>query len=324
MDTLHQLFLQSVTINGTEVPRSAIFKVIYIEKTSLQAPIIILSIHDTAGKIADDYKAKYGAKMVAEIGDPSGQESSYKENFFITSAPVEGDVVTVIATTEDIYRLKTPSTRSWLYTDRQPGDVMNAHKGSTRVVSDVVKKPCTYHLNIGDKPSKMLSKMAKDRASLVWIAQGVFTFRSYDALMKDPIAFEYEAYNPSARYTISRMSNINKDNSALEAVRFYFTSWSSIDGYVTAGDPKLPIRHISDADKETLTAMTRTMVPKLEIDVTGNAAIKAGMVIGITIHRMDKENQVSEALPQKMVVLRVAHVEQRDTYMTRMILGVPN
>jgi len=322
--TLHQLFLQSVTINGQEVPRSAIFKVIYIEKTTLKSPVIVLSIHDTAGKIADDYKVKYGSTMTAELGDPSGKQPSYKETFFITSAPVAGDVVTVTATSADTYRLKTPSAKSWLYTDRQPGDVMNAHRGSAKVVSDVVKKPCTYHLNVGDKPAKVLAQMARDRSSLVWIAQGVFYFRSYDALMKDAIAFEYEAYNPAARYTISRLKNINQDNSALDETRYHFTSWSATEGYVSAGDPKLPVKHISDADKETLVGMTRTMVPKIEIDVTGNSAIKAGMVIGVTIHRMDKENQVSEALPQKMVVLRVAHVEQRDTYMTRMILGVPN
>lgn len=324
MAALQQFFLQSVSINSQDVPRASIFQSMYVEKTTLTAPVLVLQIHDPGGKILDDFKAVYGSTLIAEIGDPTGKTDAYKETFFITSAPSAGDVVTVTATTADIVRLKTPSAKSWLYASRQPADVMNAHKGNARVVSDVLKKPCTYHLNTGEKPSRVLRMMAHDRAALVWLAQGVFSFRTYDGLMKDAIAFEYEAYNPNAKYTISRLKSMNADNAALESTRFCFTSWSSTEGYISAGDTTLPVKHISDSDSETLKAMTRAIIPKLEIDVAGNPAIKAGMIIGITIHRLDKENQVSEALPQKMVAIRVAHVEKREGYMTRMILGVSN
>lgn len=324
MGALQQRFLQSVTLNGMELPRPAIFKTIYVEKTELTAPVIVLYVHDTGGKVADDYKAVYGSTLVAEFGDPSGNAGNYKETFFVTSAPSSGDVSIITAATDDIVRLKTPSVKSWLYTDRQPMDIIKAHVGKTKAVCDIVDKPCSYHLNVGVKPSRMLSQIAHDRAALVWVAQGVTNFRKYDLLLKDPIVFEYEAYNPQAKYTISRLKYLNEDSPAVLSTKFYFTSWSPTQGYVHAGNPKDPIKHISDTDPETLQSMTRVMIPKLEIDVSGNAAIKAGIVLGITIHRMDANNQLSEALPQKMVVMRVAHVEERESYMTRIVLGVPN
>ncbi|HGU9824339.1 TPA: hypothetical protein ACNFPD_003443 [Enterobacter cancerogenus] len=95
------------------------------------------------------------------------------------------------------------------------------------------------------------------------------------------------------------------------------------EGYIEVGDPNLPPRQISDADMETLRNMQRTIVPKLDIEVDGNPRIRPGLVIEIRIYRYDEENVLDESLPQKMIVLNVAHYEDRVGYNTRMILGEP-
>jgi len=96
------------------------------------------------------------------------------------------------------------------------------------------------------------------------------------------------------------------------------------EGYVAVGDKTKPVKYISDADVATLTNMARVIVPKLDIEVSGNADVTAGMVIGVQIHRYDAENQVDETLPKNFIAVAVIHHEDRIGYTTRMILGVPN
>lgn len=80
-------------INDNKVPRDWIFTAVYVEKTSLKAPLLKLEIHDATGTVIDDWKAKYGASLVAEMGDPNGNAGTFKTDFFVTSAMLAGDVL---------------------------------------------------------------------------------------------------------------------------------------------------------------------------------------------------------------------------------------
>ncbi|MDT0178128.1 tail length tape measure protein [Enterobacter sp. BRE11] len=319
-----QYFLQSVSINDKELPRSWITSSLYIEKTALTAPLLVLDAHDPAGKLVDEMGARYGATLVAELGDPTGQRGAYKETFFVTSAPASGDVVRIIAVSQDLKRLKTPSARVRLYADRQPGDVMKEFAGALTIEADAFKKAMTYHLNMGEKPSGVLRQMADDHGALVWCARGRFCMKDMAKLISTKAAFVYEANNPQAEYTISKLSNINQDAAATSGRDFQYVGYSMTDGYVAVGDKSKPVKYISDADVTTLTNMARVLVPKLDIEVSGNADITAGMVIGVQIHRYDPDNQVDETLPKNFIVAAVIHHEDRIGYTTRMILGVPN
>lgn len=319
-----QYFLQSVLLNGVEMPRSWITSVIYIEKTSLTAPLLVLETHDPAGKLVDEMGARYGAELVAELGDPTGQRGAYTETFFVTSAPASGDVVRIIAVSADLKRLKTPSARVRLYADRQPGDVMAEFAGKMTIEADAFRKAMTYHLNMGEKPSSVLRQIADDHGALVWCARGKFCMKDMAKLIGTKAAFVYEANNPQAAYTISKLSNINQDAAATSSRDYQYVGYSMTEGYVAVGDKTKPVKYISDADVATLTNMARVIVPKLDIEVSGNADITAGMVIGVQIHRYDAENQVDETLPKNFIAVAVIHHEDRIGYTTRMILGVPN
>lgn len=169
---LQQYFLQSVLINDNKVPRDWIFTAVYVEKTSLKAPLLKLEIHDATGTVIDDWKAKYGASLVAEMGDPNGNAGTFKTDFFVTSAMLAGDVVTVIAVSEDVRRFKIPSPRTNLHTNKTPDAIFKAYSGKLKITSSVLKRAVTYHLNAGDKPSKMLSEIARDKGALCWVCRG--------------------------------------------------------------------------------------------------------------------------------------------------------
>ncbi|HBT4785518.1 TPA: tail length tape measure protein [Klebsiella variicola subsp. variicola] len=321
---LQQLFMQSATIEGNKVPREWIFSTVYIEKASLKAPLLKLEIRDMTGVIIDDWKAKYGAKLVAEMGDPQGNETAFKTTFFITSATLAGDVITVVAVSEEVRRFKIPAPRTQLHTNKTPDVIFKAYMGDLKLAGDIQKRAVTYHLNAGEKPSRMMAAMARDKGALCWVCRGKLFFSALDALMSQKPAFTYEANNPQAEYTISKMRFINQEHASTAGTEYRFAGYSMTDGYVESGDSTLPVKYISDADMETLRNMQKTLVPKLDVEVAGNPDICPGMLIEILIYRYDDQNHLDESLPRKMLVKNVAHFEDRVGYTTRMILGVPN
>ncbi|EBC2816830.1 tail length tape measure protein [Salmonella enterica] len=321
---LQQYFLQSVTINDNKVPRDWIFTAVYVEKASLKAPLLKLEIHDITGTIIDDWKAKYGASLVAEMGDPQGNAGTFKTTFFVTSAMLAGDVVTVIAVSEDVRRFKIPSPRTNLHTNKTPDAIFKVYAGDQQIAGSAMKRAVTYHLNAGEKPSKMFAEMARDKGALCWTCRGQFNFYSLADLIKQQPSFTYEGNNPQAEYTLSKMRLIQQDHAVTATNQYRFVGYSMTDGYIECGDSSLPVRYISDSDMETLRNMQLSLVPKLDIEVAGNPEIKPGMVIEILVYRYDQENRLDESLPRKMIVKNVAHFEDRVGYTTRIILGVPN
>lgn len=321
---LQQLFLQSVTLNGNSVPREWIFSSVYIEKATLKAPIIKLEIRDMTGTIIDDWGAKYSATLVAEMGNPQGNADSFKTTFFVTSATLSGDVVTVIAISEEIRKFKIPSPRTQLHTNVTPAQIFQNYIGGLTIAANSQKRAVTYHLNAGEKPSKMFTAMARDKGALCWVCRGKFNFSTLSELEAQTPAFTYEANNPQAERTISKMRFINQDHAATAGNEFRFAGYSMTDGYIEYGDSDLPVKYISDPDLETLRNMQKTLIPKLDIEVAGNPEIQPGMVIEVLIYRYDNENKIDESLPKKLIVKNVAHFEDRQGYNTRIILGVPN
>lgn len=323
MAQLQQYFLQSATLNGQLIPRDWVNATLYIEKTQLTGPVVRLEVRDATGSIVDDYKAVYGATLVVETGDPTGDKKTLKETFFVTSASAQGDVVQIVAVHSDLKRVKTPTSTARLYANRQPGDILKDYAASLTIEADTFKKAGTYHLNMGEKPSLVLSQIAADHGALIWMARGKFCVKEMARLIKTKPALVYEANNPSAEYTISRLENINQDFATTERSQYRFVGYSATEGYIEAGDATLPVRYVSDSDMATLKNMQQILVPKLDLEVAGNTEITAGMVIGVQIHRYDQQNQVDESLPKSFIVDRVAHYEDRVSYITRMILGVP-
>lgn len=321
---LQQLFLQSVTLNEQLVPREWIVASVYIEKGSLNGPLLKLEIHDMTGTVIDDWKAKYGAVLVAEMGDPSGERESFTTTFFVTSATLAADVITIIAVSEEVRQLKIPSPVTRMHNNRTPAEVFGSYAKGLRLDLENQKRAITYHLNAGDKPSRMLTAIARDKACMVYVCRGVFSFRPLSALSKVEPAFVYEANNPKAEYRISKMRPLHQEFATTAGTQFRFVGYSMKEGYIEVGDPSLPPRQISDADMETLRNMQCVLVPKLDIEVDGNPDIRPGLVIEVRIYRYDEDNVLDESLPQKMIVKNVAHYEDRIGYTTRFILGEPS
>lgn len=216
---LQQLFLQSIKLNEQLVPRDWIVASVYIEKGTLNGHLLKLEIRDMTGTLVDDWKAKYGAILVAEMGDPTGDKESFSTTFFVTSSTLAADVVTLIAVSEEVRQLKIPSPVTRMHNNKTPAEVFSVCTKGLKLDLENQKRAITYHMNAGEKPSRMLSAIARDKACMAFVCRGVFSFRSLSALAKVEAAFVYEANNPKAKYRISKMKPIHQEFATTANIR---------------------------------------------------------------------------------------------------------
>ncbi|WP_426575243.1 tail length tape measure protein (plasmid) [Xenorhabdus stockiae] len=320
----NQYFLQSVEINGQILPRESVTSVAYIEMTRLEAPLLLLNIRDVTGYILDNMAVREGAVMTVVLGDPEGQQALFKDTFFIVSAPLNKDTVTITGIATAMRTLLIPTGVPRFFVDAEPDNIIRTLTQGLKPVSDPFNRLGTYHLNMGQKPATLLRQVAKDHGALAWTARGKLYLKSMADLIRVKPAFSYEYNNPQAKYRITKLSNINADFAVTASKQHRYVGYSMTEGYRAAGETSLPVKMVSDPELGTLQNRGRVLIPKLDIECAGNPAIQAGAVIQVIIHRYDPENRIDESVPKNMIVERVTQFEERAAYSTRMILGVPN
>ncbi|MBD2782204.1 tail length tape measure protein [Xenorhabdus szentirmaii] len=320
----NQYFLQSIEINGEVLPRESVTSVAYIEIAKLEAPLLLLNVRDVTGYVLDNMGVKAGAVITATLGDPDGEQAFFKEAFSVVSAPLNRDTVTITSIAMSMRTLLVPTSAPRFFVDAEPEKLIRTLAKGLHPVTDPFNRLGTYHLNMGQKPATLIRQVAKDHGALAWIARGQLHLKSMAELINTKPAFTYEYNNPQAKYRITKMRNLNADFAVTAAKQHRYVGYSMTEGYRSFGEASLPVKMVSDADMGTLQNRGRVLIPKLDIECTGNSAIQAGSVIQVVIHRYDPDNRIDESIPKKMIVERVTQFEERIAYSTRMILGVPN
>ncbi|MDC9615487.1 tail length tape measure protein [Xenorhabdus khoisanae] len=320
----NQFFLQTIEINGEVLPRESVTSVAYIEIAKLAAPLLLLNIRDVTGYVLDNMGVKEGAVITVTLGDPGGEQALFKEDFFIVSAPLNMDTVTITSISTSMRTLLIPSGTPRFFADAEPEKIIRTLAKGLKPVTEPFNRLGTYHLNMGQKPATLVRQVAKDHGALAWTARGKIHLKSMSNLIKTKPAFTYEYNNPQAKYRITKLRNLNSDFAVTASKQHRYVGYSMTDGYRSFGDASLPVKMVSDAELGTLQNMGRVLIPKLDIECAGNSAIQAGSVIQVVIHRYDPDNRIDESIPKNMIVERVTQFEERVAYSTRMILGVPS
>ncbi|HAT3959697.1 TPA: hypothetical protein I9Y37_001834 [Citrobacter freundii] len=320
---LAQYFLQNLTINNTPITRELILNCTYMEIDYLEGPQIEVTIRDTTGRLVDNLGIKYGSTMIATMGDPEGANALWQDTFFVCEAPAKNNLITVIALTDPLRKLHAPAGKAQFFPQAQPADILNALTGgSLAPVADAFNLTGTWHLNNGEEPVSVVRKMARDNGALCWVAKNKIFVKAINGLLQAGPAYSYEANNPKAPLRINRFQILNADYAASSAHDFRYVGFSQTEGQQSAGGDTVPVKMVGDTDPNVLKNRTIGLIPKFDMEVTGNAAITIGDVVGIKIHRDDETNTANEAIPSQMVVMRVTHMESRFNYRSRVILGV--
>ena len=318
-----QLFLQSVKIGDTEIPRSMIARSTYIEIADLSGPQLELEIRDGTGYLVDTLGVKHGTVLTCSMGDPQGLgNTSFTETFYVLKAPHEADMVRVIAFSEKVKRLKDFAAAPQFFVKKQPATIVKALAGSLAVDADTFKKLGTYHLNMGQTPASVLSRMAQEAGALCWSSRGIIHIKSMATLASAKPTLTYEANNSKATMLINRFSKLNQDQLYAQSRQFRYMAYSLTGGLLTAGNKAWPVKMVSADDQTALNNMAMFLMPKFDMEVTGNAALTPGMVIKVLVHTYDATSGLDESVPTKMIVERVAHQEDRFGYNCRAVLGV--
>lgn len=318
----NQLFLQSVKVGDTEIPRSMIARVIYIEMADLSGPQLQLEVRDGTGYLTDTLGITNGTILTCSMGNPQGTgNTSWTDTFEVLKAPDKGDVVQIIAFSEKVKALKARAASPQFFVKKQPSVVLTALASGFTVDSDSFKKLGTYHLNMGQKPSAVLARMAQEAGAICWAARGTIHVKSMAALVNKTAQLSYEANNPKATYRINRFSKLNSEDSYLQSRQYRYTAYSATNGILTAGKESWPVKMVSVDDQTALNNLIMCLLPKFDMEVDGNSALTPGMVIKLLVHTYNSTSGLDESVPTKMIVERVVHLEERFNYTCRVILA---
>ncbi|WP_147200767.1 hypothetical protein [Pantoea sp. CCBC3-3-1] len=63
------------------------------------------------------------------------------------------------------------------------------------------------------------------------------------------------------------------------------------------------------------------LLPRFDMEVDGNCSLAPGMVIKVLLHTYNSTSGLDESVPNKMIIERVVHVEDRFNYTCRVISG---
>lgn len=318
-----QLFLQTVKVGKTEIPRSMIASCLYVEVSDLSGPQLKLEIHDSSSYVVDQMGIKKGAVLTCSFGDPQGiGNTTWTDTFEVLKAPQSADMVTIIAFSEKVKALKNPVSKPKFFVKKQPADIVRGLADGLTVNADNFKKLGTYHLNMGQKRSSVLSQMAQEAGALCWVCRGAIHVRGMQSLAKSSPALTYEANNPKAALRINRFAKLNNDDQYIRSRQYRLMAYSPTKGLLTAGDKSWPIKMVSVDDQTALNNLSLFLLPKVDIEVTGNSAITPGLPLKVLIHNYNTESGLDESIPTKLIVGQVAHQEDRFGYVSRAILGV--
>ncbi|HAV1601625.1 TPA: hypothetical protein JG832_002516 [Enterobacter hormaechei subsp. xiangfangensis] len=319
---LAQYFLQNLTINGQPITREDVLTCNYMEMEDLEGPQIEVTIRDTTGRLVDNLGIKYGSTLVATMGDPEGQLALWQDTFFVVEAPARNDAILVIALLDAVRKLHAPAPKAQFFKDAQPADILTALTGgSLAPVADAFKLTGTWHLNNGEEPVNVVRRMARDNGAAAWVSKSRISVKAINGLLNTAPAFTYEANNPKAPYRINKFQILNADYAASSAHDYRYVGFSQTEGQQSAGGDGVPVRMVADSDQNVLQNRLIGLIPKLDMEIDGNAGLGVGDLIGIKIHRYDETNALNEAIPPYLVVMRVTHYETRFNYRCRVILG---
>ena len=320
--------LQKVKLfkNGVEsgtFDLSFLKEVTFVETIDLSGPRLMMTFDDTHSIIRDDMKVKERDVLeirIADVWERDGIDQTIQ--FVIWTMSNMGNMITLNCMQRNVDLMKQPARDAILFTRKSTEAILKRlapglkyDVGSFPVLED-------YHLLPGERPTRLLRQMAKEKGGLCFYRRGSLVFKKLADLAKKEVKHTYEHDNPTAKNQIIHFTRPNARSVIKDRVERNIIGWDMVKGIVKSGKKTTkPPEFVSVFNMPTMNGLGEIPYPAIDFTVLGNGALMPGMPISLKWNISKIDAPIDESLPAKVIVGTVAHFYSAQKYFTR-IKGV--
>jgi hypothetical protein len=316
--------LQKATLfkNGVEAGAfdlSFLKEATFVETIDLSGPRLMMTFDDTHSIIRDEMKVRERDVLeirIADVWERDGIDQTIQ--FVIWTMPNSGSMITLNCMQRHIDRMKQPTKEAILFPKKPVETILK--RLSPGLKYDIGNFPALedYHLLPGERPTRLLRQMAKEKGGLCFYRRGSIVFRKLSELAKREAKTVYEHENPLAKNQIIHFMRENAKAVIQDRVERNIIGWDMVKGLVKSGKKQTkPPEFVSVCNLPTMTGLLEMPCPAIDFTVLGNGALVPGMPITLKWNVARIDAPIDESLPSKVVIGTVAHWYSSQKYFTR-------
>jgi hypothetical protein len=320
--------LQKVKLirNGTEAgvfDLSFLKEVTFVETVDLSGPRLIMTFDDTHSIIRDSMKVKEKDVLeirIADVWERDGIDQTIQ--FVVWTMPNAGSSITLNCMQRNVDLLKTPAKETILFPKKPVETILKRLAPGLKY--DVGNFPALedYHLLPGERPTRLLRQLAKEKAGLCFYRRGSIVFRKLSELAKKEAKHTFEYDNPTAKNQIIYFTRENSKAVIKDRVERNIIGWDMVKGLVKSGKKTTkPPEFVSVFNQPTMSGLLEIPFPSIDFITLGNGALVPGLPLSIKWNINKIDAPIDESLPAKVVIGTVSHYYSAQKYFCR-IKGV--
>jgi hypothetical protein len=175
-----------------------------------------------------------------------------------------------------------------------------------------------YHLLPGERPTKLLRQIAKERGGLCFFRRGTIVFKKLPDLLKQNAKYVYEHDNPRAVNQIIHFKRENAKGLIKDRIERNIVGWNMVKGVMKSGKrTNKPPEWGSVSNVSTMNNLTELPYPAIDLTALGNGALIPGMPITLKWNASRIDAPIDESLPAKVVIGTVSHFYSAQKYFCR-------
>lgn len=319
-------FLQSLKVDGREIPLGRVINYSYIESLDLSYPGVIIEIRDVDSFIRDDMGLKKGSIIETEMGDVNGVgDRFFSERFVVGPFPIKNGVITVEAFQESVHRLKQPAVRPIYFANKTPAQVLKRLLPELRVECSI-NTLGTYHLDVGGSASRLLRSMERDLGAAIWVNRGVVHCHKLDRVMEAKPLLKMGLNTQQAEAVITTHRRVNDQAIFERQQKKQYCSWS-IDKGISRSNTnadRAPVMLSYPQSQQLLDNQSLYVQTVMEFETVGNSDFAPSVMLDFELIKLSATGEIDESIGSKLTIEKVTHFEQAEKYLNLIFVGELN
>jgi len=296
----------------------------FVETLDLSGPRLMLTFDDPDSILRNDVKLKIRDVIEVRIADVERQQEEDEAGmdqalrFVIWTMPNQGNLIIVNCLELNVDRLKIPARETIVFTKKPPETILKKLAPGLKYSVGSFAALEDYHLLPGQRPSKLLRQMAREKGALCFFRRGSMVFRTLASRLKLEPKSTYEYGNQAAEKQIISYVRPNAKSVLRDAVERNVIAWNMEKGFLKSGKKTdKPPEFVPAANLATMNNLLAMPYPAIDFIASGNGALVPGIPISLKWNMLRIDAPLDESLPSKVVIGTVAHHYSSQKYFCR-------